>query len=213
MEFVSYRKYPDKESAIYIANLLKKNDIANEFIENKSTLDSNFSSSLLNEFEVKIRKEDFVKADEILIHDSEEYLKTVPKDYYLFSFLNDELMEIIEKKDEWNDLDYTLAINILKSRSVAISQEEIIEARNKRIAALKKPEKSSSKWVDAGYCFAVVGGFLGFVIGYLLLTQKKTLPNGERVFEYSLEDRKHGKRILYVGVFFFLFYIFYYFVV
>ncbi|NJM80645.1 MAG: hypothetical protein HC854_15410 [Flavobacterium sp.] len=213
MNFVTYRKYPDKDTAIYIANLLKNNSIANEFIENKSTLDSNFSSRLIDEFEVKIQKEDFVRADEIVLNDTEEYLKKLPDDYYLFSFANDELMEIIQKKDEWNELDYLLAINILKSRGIDISQEEISQMRNKRIAELKKPEKSSTLWIDAGYCFAILGGLLGFIIGYLLLTQKKTLPNGERVFAYTLADRKHGKRILYIGVFFFLFYIFYHFVV
>lgn len=213
MTFVTYRKYPDKETAINIANLLKNNDIANEFIENKSSLDANFSSRLMDEFEVKIKQEDFVRADEVILNDTEEYLKKLPEDYYLFSFTNDELMEIIEKKDEWNDLDYLLAINLLKSRGIKVSQEEINQIRNKRITELKKPEKSSTIWIDAGYCFAILGGFLGFLIGYLLLTQKKTLPNGERVFAYTLADRKHGKRILYIAVFFFLFYIFYYFVV
>jgi hypothetical protein len=131
----------------------------------------------------------------------------------LFSFSNEELKEIIEKKDEWNDLDYALSINLLKNRGVEITKEEILEAKNKRVEELRKPDISSSKWIDLGYVFAILGGFLGFVIGYLLLTQKKTLPNGERIFAYSLDDRKHGKRILYVGTFFFMFYIFYYFVV
>ncbi|KIX22536.1 hypothetical protein SY27_01470 [Flavobacterium sp. 316] len=213
MEFVTYRKYPNQESAIYVVNLLKKNDIANEFIENKSTLDANFSSSLLDEFEVKIAQEDFVKADEIIVKDSEEYLKTLPQDYYLYSFSNEELKEIIEKRDEWNDLDYTLAINLLKSRGVEITEQEILEVKNKRIEELRKPEKRSTIWINVGYCSAILGGFLGFVIGYLLLTQKKTLPNGERIFAHTLEDRKHGKKILYFGMFFFMFYIFYYFVV
>ncbi|CAM4089073.1 MULTISPECIES: hypothetical protein [Flavobacterium] len=173
MEFVTYRKYPNQQSAAYVANLLKKNDIANEFIENKSTLDSSFSSVLLNEFEVKIAQEDFIKADEIILLDTEEYLKKLPQDYYLFSFSNEELKEIIEKKDEWNDLDYALAINLLKNRGIEITKEEILEAKNKRVEELRKPDRSSSKWIDMGYVFAIFGGFFGFVIGYLLLTQKK----------------------------------------
>lgn len=213
MEFVTYRKYANKESAIYVVNLLKKNDIANEYIENKSTLDSSFSSVLLNDFEVKIAQEDFIKADEVILLDTENYLKTLPQDYYLFSFSNEELKEIIKKKDEWNDLDYALAVNLLKSRGAEMTKDEILDMHNKRIEELRQPDRSSSKWIDLGYVFAILGGFLGFVIGYLLLTQKKTLPNGERVFANSLEDRKHGKRILYVALFFFMFYVFYYFVV
>jgi hypothetical protein len=86
MEFVTYRKYPNQQSAAYVANLLKKNNIANEFVENKSTLDSSFSSVLLDEFEVKIVQEDFIKADKIILLDNEEYLKKLPQDYICFRF-------------------------------------------------------------------------------------------------------------------------------
>lgn len=159
MELVSFRIYSNRNSAIDLSSLLKKNDIFNELIENKSSLDSSFSSSLLDEYEVKIAQNDFVKAEKVLLNDLSGYLESLPKDYYLFSFLNNELLEIIERKDEWSDLDYLLANNLLKSRGVEVSNEFISEVNSKRIFELKKPEVSSKKWISVGYAFALFGGF------------------------------------------------------
>lgn len=41
---------------------------------------------------------------------------------------------------------------------------------------------------------------LGIFIGWFLTTYKKTLPNGERVYEYNENDRKQGRRILFIGI-------------
>lgn len=210
MNFVTYKKYSTSEHAKYVSNLLTKHGIPNEYIENKASLDSNFSSTLLNEFEVKIEQSDFKKSDEILLNDSKEYIKTLPEDYYLFSFSDNELIEIIHKKDEWNELDYLLAISILESRGIEITNNDLEIAKKNRIEKLKKPEKSDSFWIIVGYIFAMLGGLLGFIIGYVLFTQKKTLPNGERVFEYAENDRKHGKYIIYVGLLFFIYYLIYF---
>ncbi|WP_445457936.1 hypothetical protein [Flavobacterium sp. HNIBRBA15423] len=207
--FVTYKKYPTSEQAKYITNLLTKHALANEYIENKASLDSNFSSTILNDFEIKIEQKDFKKADEILLNDSKEYIKTLPEDYYLFSFSNNELIEVIQKKDEWNEIDYLLAINLLKNRGVEITSEDIEKTQKDRLSQLKKPEKSARSWIIVGYIIAMLGGLLGFIIGYVLLTQMKTLPNGERVYEYIESDRKHGKNILYVGIIFFIFNVIY----
>jgi hypothetical protein len=47
-----------------------------------------------------------------------------------------------------------------------------------------------------------LGGFLGVFIGWHLLTYKKTLPNGNRIYAYSGNDRKQGNRILVLGAIF-----------
>ncbi|VXC29793.1 conserved hypothetical protein [Flavobacterium sp. 9AF] len=204
MSFVSYKKYPNSLQAKEIASLLSKYNILNEYVENKNSLDSNFSSVLLEEYEIKIKPEDFKKADEILFKQASQLIDSLPDDYYLFSFSNKELIDIVIKKDEWSELDYALAIHLLKSRGVSVTNESIEKANNQRINELKKPEKSNSAWIAVGYICAILGGFLGYVIGYILLTQKKTLPNGERIYVYSESDRKHGKNILYLGTSFFV---------
>ncbi len=200
MNKITFKKFSDLEAAKYVIALFERNDISYSFSENKSSLDSSFSSSLLNEFEIKIDEQDFKKAEEILWNDSEAVIKNLPEDYYLFSFSEGELKEVVYKRDEWNDLDYSLAIYLLKKQGIELTTEQLNQYRADRIKELKKPEKNHFGWILAGYLFSFLGGLLGFIIGYVLYTQKKTLPNGERVYEYSEKDRKHGKWMIRIGV-------------
>jgi hypothetical protein len=190
-----------------LSKLLEKNNIYNELVQNKSTLDSSFSSVLLEDFEIKIDKKDFANAEGVILKDSENLIKELPSDYYLFSFENEELIDIIEKKDEWSEMDYTLSIQLLKSRGIYLSIEDLDKSAKKRISELSKPEKNQQIWIIVGYVFAFLGGFLGFIIGYFLWKQKKTLPNGERIFEYDKEDREHGRKILILSILAVFFYI------
>ncbi len=41
---------------------------------------------------------------------------------------------------------------------------------------------------------------IGLFIGWHLMSYKKTLPDGERVYGYNETDRKHAKRIFYIGI-------------
>jgi len=204
---IVFKKFSNQEQAILLSKLLEKNKIYSELVQNKSTLDSSFSSVLLEDFEIKINQKDFKKAEEVVILDSKGLINTLPEDYYLFSFSNDELIEVIRKKDEWSELDYLLAIQLLEKNGIIISEEDLIKAENKRINELKKPEKGQKPWIIAGYFFAFLGGLLGFIIGYFLWKQKKSLPNGERVFEYDEIDREHGIKILIISFLALFFYV------
>lgn len=195
-----FKKFSNKKQAIELSKLLEKNGVYNELIENKSSLDSSFSSVLLEDFEIKINESDLKKSEEIVFTDSEDLIKGLQSDYYLFSFEDEELIEIIEKKDEWNVLDYRLSIQLLKSRGIHFSEEDLHKRAENRINQLKKTEKGQKPWIIAGYVFAFFGGFLGFIIGYFLWKQKKSLPNGERVFEYDVKDREHGVKILILSI-------------
>lgn len=200
MNKVTFKKFSTLEEANYILDLLKKNDIDFEFLENKSSLDSSFSSTLLNEYEIKLDKVDFDKAELIISNDSQEIIKNLPSDYYLFSFTDEELKEIVSKKDEWSELDYNLSLHLLKERGIDLSKDEISQIDKKRLDELRKPEKSNEYWIYGGYILCVLGGLLGFIIGYILYSQKKTLPNGQRVYEYVESDRRHGKRMIKLGI-------------
>lgn len=207
MNKVTYKKFSTLEEANYVIGLLEKNNIEYLFSENKSSLDASFSSPLLNEFEIKIDSKDFQVVEELLINDSEEIINQLPNDYYLFSFTDEELREVVSKKDEWSELDYNLSLHLLKKRGVDLSETEISTLEEKRLNELRKPEKSNELWILAGYIFSILGGMLGFIIGYVLYSQKKTLPNGERVYEYVESDRVHGKRMIKIGIIVFIIYI------
>ncbi|RZJ49712.1 MAG: hypothetical protein EOO44_17795 [Flavobacterium sp.] len=174
--------------------------------DNSLSFDPTFANNNFGtEFCIKIKKEDFEKVNKIIESKSEIELDEVNKDYYLLSFSDDELIEVISKSDEWNKFDVSLAKKLLKERGQEITPEKIEEIKKQRIAELSKPEASQKGYIILGYITAFLGGLLGIFVGWHLLTYKKTLPDGNKVYAYSEEDRKQGNRILIIGLVFFVF--------
>ena len=209
-EFLIFQKFNSEIQATNFGSLLTKNKI--EFlIENISV---NFDQILSNnefgkEYCVKIKKNDFEKANDILREKAKTEINEIQDDYYLLSFSNKELIDVIEKSDEWNKFDVELAHKLLKKRGNEITSEEINELKKQRIIELSKPEQGQTVYIIIGYICAFLGGLLGIFIGWHLLTYKKTLPNGNQIYAYSENDRKQGNRILIIGGIFIVVWIFY----
>jgi len=198
---VTFKKYPSQSYAEEIAALLNDNNIETLLTDNMASFDATFSGNKLqNEYEIKIKKTDFAIAASILEKSAENELSQVNPDHYLFQFTNEELYDILIAPDEWNEFDYKLAQKLLKERGKTINSEILASLKVQRIKALSKPEENQKPWIIAGYFMAILGGFLGILIGYVLWTSKKTLPNGEQVYSYMENDRVNGKVIFYIGI-------------
>ena len=205
MEFLTYKRFQEQNEANWLLQILKDNHIEFSVTEDRESLDSLYGDKSLNRlFDVKIMKEDFPKVDSILLSLSEKEIETVDADHYLYSFNDDELFDILSKPDEWSEFDYSLAKKILKSRGKEINNEIIELLKNQRMQVLAKPEEGSRVWIFAGYLFSLLGGLIGVFIGLSLITTKKTLPNGQKIHVYSVNDRNHGTRIFLLGIVMFI---------
>lgn len=207
-QFSVFKKYSSVEQTQEVVTLLNSNEIETEIGNNIPPVESLLTgNNITPEFEIKIKILDFDKANKLLQSSAEKQISQVDKDYYLFSFSDDELYDIILKQDEWNEFDYSLAKELLSERRKPIDEELIKALKKQRLSDLAKPEENQKPWIIAGYIFALLGGFIGIIIGYLLMTSKKNLPNGQRVYSYNSTDRQHGKMIFYIGIALLPFYI------
>jgi len=198
--FTAFRNFPSLNQAQELETLLNKNNIQTVVGNNIPPVDTTFSgSNLQHQYEIKIDPSDFAKAELLLEEFAENTMNDIDKDYYLFSFTNEELYDILIKADEWNAFDYKLAQKILIERGKVIDVDMLNSLKKERLKILAQPEENQKSWIIAGYLLAFVGGFLAILIGYSLWTAKKTLPNGERIYSYKPADRKHGKTIFYIG--------------
>ena len=205
MEFSIYKKFYEKERADSLSKILADNGIASEMTEDGENLDSLYGDKQFSrQFFVKIKQSDFEQANAILLKLNESELETVDKDHYLFGFADEELFEILSKPDEWNEFDFLLAKKILKERGKEINTETVDLLKKQRIKELATPEGSQRNWIYAGYVLALFGGLLGIFIGWHLSSFKKTLPNGQRVYAYTEQDRRGGTRLLIVSTVMFL---------
>jgi hypothetical protein len=207
-EFITYQKFNDEALANELAELLSEHSIKYFIQEETSGFDpSMVMSNAPVDYAVKIKSEDFEQVSRLQKENEEKNIEGVDKDYYLFGFSDDELMEVITKADEWSAFDNVLARKILTERGKNISDKDISELEGKRIEDLKIPEKSQATWVILGYLIAFSEIFMplfvviiGLFIGWHLASHKKTLPDGKKVYTYNDRDRMHGIRIFYITI-------------
>jgi hypothetical protein len=198
-EFVTYQTFNDRALALDLANILKENKIQYEF-DDTGNFDPAFSNNELNkDCRIKIRSQDFQKADSILMDIYSRQIDEAPADYYLFKFTDDELMDLIEKRDEWSKYDYLLALKILKQHGKEVTREKSEALKVNRYKELSKKKTAGTPILTLGYATAFFGGLAGIVIAYYLITAKKILPDGKVINVFDSSVRQHGKRILVIG--------------
>lgn len=199
-DFITFQKFSNQNSAIELGVFFNENKLDYLLEDNSLSFDPTFANNDFGkEFCIKIKKYDFDKANNLLIEKSGNEIFEIEDNHYLLSFSDDELFDVILKRDEWNSFDVSVAEKLLKERGKEVTQEKIEELKNARILELSKPEQSQKGYIIVGYIFSVLGGLLGMFIGWHLLIFKKTLPNGNRIYAYSDNDRKQGNRILILG--------------
>ena len=202
-EFVLFQSFIDDNEALPVIEVFKENGIEYEVEQFKEPLDSILAGDVIRDkFYLKIRSQDFHRANEVL---DQVILKNIPnieKDYYLFSFSTDELQEIINNPGEWSRQDLLIAKNLLNERGVNITEEKINTIKNSLTKQMGMPEKGNSGWIIFGYVLALLGGVMSLIIGLPYLVAKKTLPDGSRVYVYDQSTRNHGKAIsiLWIGM-------------
>lgn len=202
MELLTYRRFVDREQAEAFVKILAKHRIGFEMEEYPQNLNSVYTgtSPFDARFHVKLKGDDFERADAVLLQEANQTLTQMETDHYLYQFTDHELYEILSKPDEWNELDYKLAIKILMERGKEVDQQTIEKLKAARIERLARPEEGGNTWILIGYISALMGGALGVFIGWHLSTFKKTLPDGRRMRGYTPSARQHGTIILIIGI-------------
>lgn len=200
-QYAVYKRFNDPSLAREYFEELQENGVDCVLSDNSPSIDITFSGNTYqNQTELKVRQEEFEKANAVLESKAKEEIAEVDKEHYLFEFSDDELYEILLKKDEWSEFDYSLARQILTDRGHTIDEAMLGALTKQRIEDLSRPHDGQKPWIYLGYGFAFIGGLLGLFIGWYLWNSKKTLPDGQKVYSYSEEDQKHGRNIFFLGV-------------
>jgi len=200
-DYSLFKRFDDSLEAVTLVELLSSENIQSKIVEDTMAFDATFSTgNTKTEFQVMIKQTDFKQASLLLLKFAAEEVNSIPPEYYLFNFTEEELQEILSRPDEWSELDYQLARKILKEKGNNIDEADLEERKEKRLVEIAKPEKSQTGWIIFSYVIALLGGFLAVFIGWYLWNCKKILPNGSKVFAYSDSNRKHGRIIFYIGL-------------
>ncbi|MBW8522674.1 hypothetical protein K0U91_14285 [Chryseobacterium chendengshani] len=210
-----FRKSIDKFIIKEVASILEVHSINYQIISNEKDFNPSFITDTNKiEYQLLIDKDDFDVANKAV---SSYYAQetSIPEEYYLLDYSNEELKEILYKKDEWNEFDYGAANKILKERGENITDEEINTINQNRLNSLRYEYENPQEvknYIIVGYIFAIAGCilsllwgmliFVSYAIAIVVIKLRKQLPSGESIYYFNEKDRKHGKRILILSLIF-----------
>lgn len=204
-----YRKYPSREHAQGLLELLEENQIEYAVETTAPIFDATFAQNQRSEeVVIKLRASDFRKADMLQEQLAASAFENLEKEYYLLSFTDQELMDIVVKPYEWSAFDYQLAQKLLKERGKEVNVEIVRAIKEKNLEEITRTEAAPTAWIWAGYILSLMGGLLGFFIGWHLLSHSRILPNGQKVKAYDVSTQRHGERIMVIGVIFIIAWLF-----
>ncbi|MCL2327404.1 MAG: hypothetical protein FWC39_02695 [Bacteroidetes bacterium] len=199
-KFIPFRSFSTEQEAQQFVEFIEQMGIAYELEEYQKNVLPAFLSNVSNndrEILIKLRGEDFDKANEFVLHDDE--ISGIETSAYLNNFTDEELIEILVQPHEWGIVDRTLAPKILTERGYNIHALDIENRKKQYIAQLTEPKKASLVIIILGYVLALFGITIGLIIGWVLLS-KKTLPNREKVYIYDKKSRMHGTIIVAISI-------------
>lgn len=203
--FEEYKTFGNLEQVKEITDLLKQNKIQYKVEKITPLLDPVFGGNTQHEhFVIKLKNSDFERADKVIANDIDINPEELVSDYYLFQFTDDELMDVIVKKDEWTDFDNKLAQKLLSERGIEISPDELETIRSQRLADLSQHKPFPKTLIIAGYILAFFGGLISIFIALQFLLDRKNLPDGSKMYNYDPNARSHGLVILIIGTFVFI---------
>ena len=203
-EYIPFRRFDFRQDVQQFVEILEKNEI--DYKLEECPKDANlyfFNRPQEKEFLLKLRHEDFKKADEFVVKHTEVTDVELDTNHYLYSFTDEELIEILDNPYEWNEIDRSFAPKLLENRGFDLSKLDIEGRKEKYVEELLKGKghKEAPKWmIIVGYITAFFGGFLGIAIGWGLVKMKTTLPNGKQVYTYNEKSQKHGVNIFILSV-------------
>ena len=200
--YSTYQKFFSPEQAEPVLTILKEHGIPFEFIKSKTLVDSVIGgdTSFDNLYELKISDTRFKEVNQLLRETQEVNINDLDSDYYLFSFTDEELIDILRQPDEWSPQDYNITLQVLEERDIVFTSEELAAYSNERLRVLARPEKLHKRLLYIGYVFAFFGGVIGVIMGLCLWQTRKTLPNGKKQFMFDFQTRGHGKLMVFFSV-------------
>lgn len=196
MQPLTYARFYTEEESTELCSFLQKHNIPYLIEKDREVLDKIYVGDTLDPMiNLKISSKDFSKVNELILTDFEIDINQVAKDYYLFTFSDQELEQVLQGGNEWNYFDRALANKLLTEKNIFVT-----DTAQKTDALLFKPYHLSTGWLLAQYLMAIVFGYVGILIGAATLTAYKTMANGQKQKMYDAEAREHGWIILIIGV-------------
>lgn len=146
-DLVNYQTFSTLQEASNLIDLLNENQILFEIDDSAMRFD--ISAKEINPLEtgvtIKISATDVEKVNKINLHNTATDLIS---DHYLYSFSDNDIMEIIANPEEWTNEEIELAKKISKQRNLQLTAEIVKSFRKEKITAQVNEQDKQEKIIS-----------------------------------------------------------------
>jgi hypothetical protein len=200
-EFEKFRQYSSAEQAAEVLAKLEAVGIAGLISDNQPHFDAAFAYNTAQRlYTLSLSPEEFAHAEALLDQWAEAEAQVIDPDHYLLTFDIEELYDVLRHPSEWSVLDIKIATRLLRERGHTVTKADLDRMRQAEVAAQSQHEPVGGIWLANGYLFALMGGAFGILIGYIIWSAKKQLPDGSKIYLHPDNERSHGKNMMLIGV-------------
>lgn len=160
--FIPFRRFDSRQEAQQFVEILESHGVIYQLEEYSKNMNPLIFDSFEKEILLKLRQEDFDKANEFLLID--DNLNDLDANYYLYDFTDEELIEILVKPHEWGELDRTLAPKLLIKRGYDLNNLNIEGKKKDYVKESSQPQKESPVLiVILSVIMITIGALLSFI--------------------------------------------------
>lgn len=206
--FKFFRDFHTNTEAEIFTKMLDEYDIPYSAEIPKTILDEVIvGSGLLPKAIVKLRPEDFIKVNNIIADQMKDMTFADVKDHYLCQLDHNELIEILQRPDEWSIEDSIVAKIILDERGANLSAQDVTRMRKERLDSFHEGKSANLAWMTMYFIFIPFGVFAGEILTiagigmcYYYAYGRSTDIDGNKYYIYEEQTRSRAKVFLYVGL-------------
>ncbi len=208
VKFIEIKRLPFKEEVDNILEILDSRGIIYTVENTRPTVDTTFSNSAMVDYIIKVKEGQVQEAIDLLEKVTPESF--IENEYYMDSFSDEELKEVISMQEDWNQHDLDYAKKMLEERGIEVDEEEILDRRDKVVREQTEPVMAKYSIILVGYICSFAGGWIGLLVAMHLKYKTKEIADIGKVPYYKNESRKHGDNMLIIFAIWAAFYTIYF---
>jgi len=173
--FIEFQRFMNLESATDLIDILDQNGIPYEIDDSAVRFDLSATSynPLEKQIVVKVKESDFEKASEISPAAVCINFTETEDEHFLYSFSDDDIVNIISNPEEWKPDEVELAKKIAKARSIQLTADKIKSARKGKYEEQKLSEIKRISAVKGGASWFLLIGLLSMVNSVAFIMNQK----------------------------------------
>jgi hypothetical protein len=206
-EFVFFRDFFNEEQATAFSELLDSHNVPFKLEPVKTILDNTITGAgLLPHSILKIRANDFTAVNRIL---AEKAIadKAFIEGHYFQGYQASELMEVVQKPDEWNAEDVAVAKHLLGVQGIPIPEEKLQSFEEERRKSYEQGRPFNTGTGLFYFSMVVLSAVLfsnllwigGIGLGWYYWMDKSIYVDGKSYFTYDPKGRNIGKVIFFAA--------------